>query len=136
MRGTSRQIARVDPRRAVSLLVVAAMAVACTSEPSPAEKSAASQAARQNAIANADVREAVKAIKLCVRDSEGEYPPAIKKQSGTITMLCGSVSRSVHLSRGEYLTYAPKHGGFTVVITSRDGSKVNYDSTSSEPSGS
>ena len=133
MHRTSRQIARVHPRRAVALFVVAVLAVACTSEPSPAEKSSA---AKQDSVAQADLRAAVKAIKLCVKDSDGEYPPAIKNQTGSVTMLCGPVGQSVQVSRGDHLTYAPKDGGFTLEITAPDGSKFNYDSTSSEPSGS
>jgi hypothetical protein len=126
MHRTSRQIARVSPRRAVPLLAVALLAVGCTSEPSAAEKSAASQAARRTAIADADLREAVRTIKQCVRDGDGEYPPPIRKQAGTITMLCGPLGRSIRLSPGNKLTYLPKGGGFTVEITSAGG-KVEYD---------
>jgi hypothetical protein len=125
MRGTSRQIARVSPRRAVPLLAVVLLGAGCTSEPSAAEKSAASQQAKRTAIANADLREAVRTIKQCARDGDGEYPPAIRKQGGTITMLCGPLGRSIELSPGNRLTYRPKDGGFTVEITSPDG-KVAY----------
>jgi hypothetical protein len=128
MRRSSRQIARVSPRRAVPLLAVVLLAGACTSSgPSAAEKSAASQAAKQNAVANTDLRKAVKAIKLCAQQNEGEYPPAVKNQSGTITMLCGPVSQSIHLSHGNRLTYHPRHGGLTVKITNPAGGTAVYD---------
>jgi hypothetical protein len=111
----------VSPRRAVPLLAVALLALGCTSEPSPAERSSASQQAKRTAVADADLREAVKVIKQCARDAEGEYPPAITKQSGTITMLCGPIGRSIQLSHGNRLTYRPKGGGFTVEIAAPGG---------------
>jgi hypothetical protein len=118
----------VSPRRAVPVLVVALLVAGCTSEPSPAEKSAASQAAKQQAIANTDISRAVTTIKQCVRDGEGEYPPPIKKQSGPVTMLCGPMGRSIQLTHGNRLSYRPKHGGFTVEIITATGATVSYDS--------
>jgi hypothetical protein len=109
-------------------LLAIVLLAACTSEPSAAQKSASSQAAKQNAIADTDLDKAVKAIKLCAQQNEGEYPPAVKDQPGTITMLCGPVSQSIQLSPGNRMTYRPKHGGFTVTITNRAGGTVVYPS--------
>jgi hypothetical protein len=115
----------VIPRHAVAVVAVALLAVGCTSESSPAEKSAAAQSAKRTAALNAQLRKAVQTIKQCARDNDGEYPPAIKNQSGTITMLCGPVGRSLTVPKGSHLTYRPRHGGFTVQLTTPDG-RVDY----------
>jgi hypothetical protein len=126
MRRSSRQIAGVTPRSVAPLLAIVLLAAACTSEPSAAQKSASSQVAKQNAIANTDLDKAVKAIKLCAQQNEGEYPPAVKNQPGTITMLCGPVSQSIQLTHGNRLTYRPRHDGFTVTITNPAGGTAVY----------
>jgi hypothetical protein len=118
----------VSPRRAAPVLVVALLVAGCTSEPSPAERSSASQAAKQQAVAHTDMSKAVTTIKQCVRDGDGEYPPAVKKQGGTITMLCGPMGRSIQLTHGNRLSYTPKRGGFTVEIITAAGATVSYDS--------
>jgi hypothetical protein len=126
MRRSSRQIARVIPRRVAPLLAVVLLAAACTSQPSAADKSAASQAAKQNAIADTDLRTAVKAIKLCARQNAGDYPPAVENQRGPVTMLCGPVSQTIQLTHGNRMTYRPERGGFTVKITNPAGGTARY----------
>lgn len=140
MRWSSRQIAGVIPRHAAPVLVVALLVAACTSEPSPAEKSAASQAAKQQAVARTALQKAITTIKQCARDSDGEFPPPVNKQGGTITLLCGPMGRSITMTHGNRLTYKPTGGGgFTVEITSGTGDVissggVSAPSPSSSPS--
>jgi hypothetical protein len=126
MRRSSRQIAGVIPRGVAQLLALALLAGACTSGPSAARKSADSQAAKQHAIADAELHKAVQAIKLCARQNDGEYPPAVKNQPGPITMLCGPVSQTIQLRHGDRLTYRPRHGGFTLKITDASGAEDDY----------
>ena len=136
MRPRSRQIARVIPRRTVPILAVALLAVGCTSEPSPAEKRSSAQAAKRQAAADAELRASVKTIKQCAQDNDGEYPPGVANQGGTITMLCGPVSRNLVVPRGGHLTYKPKAGGFTLEIELADGTKLDYNTPTAGPSAS
>ena len=82
-----------------------------------------------DAAAQSDVRHAVPVIERCYADGDNEYPTAVRAATGTVTLLCGSVSETIHLSGRDALTYTPRGSEFTIEVAAAGGHTYSYDSS-------